>query len=181
MTPLASDGRIAIRRFLPTDLAAFYAAIDESRAHLAAWLPWMHDGYAIADTAEWLARRDAEWDSGTDFAVLVEDAASGEVLGAAGLHDVDRAHRFAQLGYWVRASCRGRGIAPAAARLVARWGFDEAGLGRVEIVVALGNAPSRRAAERSGARYEGCARNRLLIRGESHDAAVYAFVPGDFA
>jgi len=170
VTPLASDGRIAIRRFLPTDLAAFYAAIDESRAHLAAWLPWMHDGYAIADT-----------DSGTDFAVLVEDAASGEVLGAAGLHDVDRAHRFAQLGYWVRASRRGRGIAPAAARLAARWAFDEAGLGRVEIVVALGNAPSRRAAERSGARYEGCARNRLLIRGESHDAAVYAFVPGDFA
>jgi RimJ/RimL family protein N-acetyltransferase len=181
VTPLATDGRIAIRRFLPTDLGAFYAAIDESRATLATWLPWMHPAYTIADTADWLGKRDAEWDAGTDFPMLVADAATGEVLGSAGLNQVNREHRFANLGYWTRASRLGLGIAPAAARLVARWAFVEAGFGRIEIVVALGNVASRRAAERSGARFEGVARNRLMLRDDWHDAAVYAFVPGDVA
>jgi ribosomal-protein-serine acetyltransferase len=179
VTPLASDGRIAIRRYLPTDLGAFYAAIDESRAHLAPWLPWMHPAYTIADTADWLGTRDREWEAGADFSVLVADALTGEVLGGCGLNQINREHRFANLGYWVRASRLGRGIAPAAARLVARWAFDEAGFGRAEIVVMRDNVASCRAAVRSGARFEGYARNRLLHLGEWHEAAVYALVPGD--
>ncbi|CAG0979953.1 diamine N-acetyltransferase [Burkholderiales bacterium] len=181
MTPLASDGRIAIRRFLPGDLGAFYAAVDESRAALAPWMPWMHPDYTIADTADWLAARDGEWDAGIDFSVLVVDAANGAVLGASGLNQVNHVHRYANLGYWVRTSAAGCGVASAAARLVARWAFASAEFGRAEIVAMRANRASCRAAEKSGARFEGVARNRLLLRGEWHDAAVYAFVPGDFA
>ncbi|MEO8487671.1 MAG: GNAT family N-acetyltransferase [Betaproteobacteria bacterium] len=181
MTPLASDGRIAIRRFLPTDLAAFYGAIDESRAALATWMAWMHPGYGIADTRDWLEKRDAEWDAGRDFSVIVTDATTGEVLGASGLNQVNSEHRFANLGYWVKTSASGRGVASDAARLVAWWAFREAGFGRAEIVAMRENRASRRAAEKAGARFEGYARNRLRLHGEWHEAAMYAFVPGDFA
>ena len=175
---LASDGRIAIRRYAASDLAAFYAAIDESRAELSRWMPWMHDGYTIADTADWLARRDAEWNAGSDFSVLVVGA-DGGVLGASGFNQINRQHRFANLGYWVRSSATRRGVASAAARLTARWGFRALGLGRAEIVAMRENAASCRAAEKAGARFEGVARNRLLLHEGWHDAAVYAFVPED--
>ena len=181
MTPLASDGRIAIRRFAPTDLAPFYAAVDESRAELMPWMPWMHDGYTIADTRDWLAQRDAEWDAHKDFSTLVVDAASGEVLGAAGFNQINHDQRFANLGYWVRSSRTGRGVASSAARLCARWGFEALGFGRAEIVAIRANVASCRAAEKAGARFECYARTRLFLHAAWHEAAVYSLVPGDVA
>jgi RimJ/RimL family protein N-acetyltransferase len=181
VTPLASDGRIAIRRFTPADLGPFYAAIDESRAGLAPWMAWMHERYTIADTRDWIALRDAEWDARKDFSMLVVDAASGEVLGACGFNQVNHEQRIANLGYWVRTSRTGRGVASSAARLCARYGFDTLGFGRAEIVAMRDNAASRRAAEKAGARFECLARNRLFLRGEWQEAAMYSLVPGDLA
>jgi RimJ/RimL family protein N-acetyltransferase len=57
----------------------------------------------------------------------------------------------AALGYWLVPAARGRGLATAAARLLCRWGFEELGLERIELLVEPGNAPSRRVAERLGA------------------------------
>ena len=180
MTPLATDGRIALRRFLPSDLGAFYAAVDESRAELAPWMGWMHDGYTIADTREWLEKRDAEWDARRDFAMLVADADTGEVLGAVALNQINHEQRVANLGYWTRTSRSRRGVASGAARLCARLGF-ELGFGRVEIVAIRANVASRRAAEKAGAQFECYARNRLYLRGEWYEAAMYSLVPGDDA
>jgi ribosomal-protein-serine acetyltransferase len=181
VTPLATDGRIAIRRFVPTDLAAFYAAIDESRAELARWMAWMHDGYTIADTQDWLEKRDAEWGARHDYTVAVVDALTGEILGGSGLNQINHEQRFANLGYWVRTSRAGHGVASAAARLCARFAFAELGFGRAEIVVIRANLASCRAAEKSGARFEGFLRNRLYLHGDWHEAAMYSFVPGDLA
>jgi RimJ/RimL family protein N-acetyltransferase len=181
VTPLASDGRIAIRRFLPTDLGAFYAAIDESRADLAPWMAWMHDGYTIADTRDWLEKRDAEWDARRDFAMMVVDARAGDVLGTVALNQINHEQRITNLGYWTRTSSVGRGVASTAARLCARFGFDALGFGRAEIVAMRANVASCRAAEKAGARFECYARNRLYLRGDWHDAAMYALVPGDLA
>ena len=181
MTPLATDGRIAIRRFAPADLGPFYAAVDESRAELSLWMPWMHDAYTIADTRDWLAQRDAEWDARRDYSTIVVDAFSGAILGASGFNQINHEQRIANLGYWVRTSCTGRGVASSAARLCARWGFATLGFGRAEIVAMRANVASCRAAEKAGARFEGFARNRLFLRGDWHEAAMYALVPGDFA
>ena len=41
------------------------------------------------------------------------------------------------------------------------------------------NRASCRAAEKAGARFECYARNRLLLHGAWHEAAVYSLVPGD--
>ena len=179
MPPLAADGRVAVRRFAPSDLGPFYAAIDESRAELAPWMPWMHDGYTIADTADWLALRDAEWDAQKDYSLLVVDTHTGEPLGASGLNQINHEQRIANLGYWVRTSRARAGVASAAARLVARWAFASQGFGRVEIVAMRDNRASCRAAEKTGARFECYARNRLLLHGAWHEAAVYSLVPGD--
>ena len=63
--------------------------------------------------------------------------------------------------------------------LSARFGFDQLGLIRVEIVAETGNRASRRTAERAGARFEAIARHRLWIHGRPADAAVYALLPSD--
>ena len=55
------------------------------------------------------------------------------------------------LGYWVRTSRRGEGIAVRATKLAARYAFENVGLIRVEVVMAVDNSASRRVAEKSGA------------------------------
>jgi RimJ/RimL family protein N-acetyltransferase len=88
-------------------------------------------------------------------------------------------HQFGNLGYWVRTSAAGRGVASKASRLVARFGFEELGLHRIEILAAVSNVASQRVAEKIGAAREGVLRKRLLIRGEPQDAVMFSLVPED--
>ena len=80
------------------------------------------------------------------------------------------------LGYWVRTSAAGRGAATRATRLAARFGFEQLGLHRIEIVAAIDNIGSQRVAEKAGAVREGVLRKRLLIRGKSQDAVLYSLI-----
>lgn len=179
MTPLASDGRIALRRYRPDDVEPLYAAVDESRASIGKWMPWCHEHYAFDDALTWVAGRERAWVEGEEFTMMIVDASTDAVLGSSGLNQVNRVNAYANLGYWVRAGAQRRGVASAAVRLVARYGFSELRLGRVEIVTDVDNVPSRKTAERAGARFEAVCRNRLKQWDRWHDAALYALVPAD--
>ena len=92
---------------------------------------------------------------------------------------MNRTHNFANLGYWVRTSRTGQGIATAAARLVAEFGFAELRFTRLEIVAAVRNIASQRVAEKVGATREGIERNRHVVHGRIHDAVMYSLIPDD--
>jgi RimJ/RimL family protein N-acetyltransferase len=57
------------------------------------------------------------------------------------------------------------------------FGFATLGLIRIEIVVAVGNFGSQRAAEKAGAYREGLLRNRIVQRGEARDAYMFSLIP----
>jgi len=95
------------------------------------------------------------------------------------LNFINRVHQFGNLGYWVRTSATGRGVASRASRLVARFAFAELGLHRIEILAAVPNIASQRVAEKIGAVREGVLRKRLLIRGEPQDAVMFSLVRED--
>jgi RimJ/RimL family protein N-acetyltransferase len=84
------------------------------------------------------------------------------------------------VGYWVRTSRHGEGIAGRATKLAARYGFEHAGLIRAEIVMAVGNEKSRRVAEKIGAHYEGILLNRMVVGKSIFDAHMYSLLPSDF-
>jgi RimJ/RimL family protein N-acetyltransferase len=82
--------------------------------------------------------------------------------------------------YWVRSSRTGEGIAARAIRLLARHGFESLGFQRVELVIAVENEASIRAADKAGALREGILRNRMYVHDAVHDAYIYSLVPADF-
>lgn len=168
-----------VRPHAPPDVAPLYAAVRESMSTVGRWMAWCHPAYSLQDAEDWHARSAAAWATDGDREFGIFDAQSGEVLGSIGVNQINRVNRFANLGYWVRTSREGRGIATAAARLVARFAFAELALARLEIVILPGNDASRRVAEKIGARFECVARHRLQWRGEARDAAVYAVLPAD--
>lgn len=173
------DGEIAIRSLDSADAVPLYEAVRESLPALERWLPWAHDGYTRRETEDWIASCTADWASGASFPFLIVDARAGTILGGAGVNRIDREHRFANVGYWVRTGRTGRGIATRAVRLVADFTFHDLGLTRLEIVADVDNAASRRVAEKAGARFECIARNRVVTRGHVRDAAVYSLIPAD--
>jgi RimJ/RimL family protein N-acetyltransferase len=173
---LTGDG-LLLRPYRPEDARTLAAAARESAESVGAWLPWCHADYSDAEADEWIARCADGWRSGEHYAFAAFDATTAQFLGSVGLNQRNRPHNLMNLGYWIRRSQQGNGIAARSARLVAAFGFEQIGLTRIEIVAALGNRASRRVAEKAGATFEAAARNRLIDRGHPIDAAVYAMVP----
>jgi ribosomal-protein-serine acetyltransferase len=174
-----TDGVITLRPYQMEDAEDLYAAVRESMAELSPWMPWCHQGYSIEESREWIASHKEDGEKPNEHGFRIGDARTGRYLGGVGLNQINDLHRAANLGYWVRTSAAGRGVATRATRLAARFGFEQLGLIRIEIVAAVGNLASQRVAEKVGAVREGVLRNRLLINGAPHDAVLTSLVPED--
>jgi RimJ/RimL family protein N-acetyltransferase len=109
------------------------------------------------------------------------DRQSGELIGSASLNHWQPDYGMANLGYWVRQSRQGQGLAPRAVRLLAGHALNSKELQRLEIVVAADNRASCRVAEKVGARFEGVARHRLTLHEQPQDAAMYSLIAADLA
>jgi RimJ/RimL family protein N-acetyltransferase len=180
MTQQLQADSFLLRPLVADDAPAMAAAVRESMASLVRWMPWAHAAYDEADALAWIAacataRMDA---TAHEFGIFNRDG--NHYVGAAGLNQFNRANRFCNLGYWVRASARRQGAGLAAIRALACFAFDRLGQTRVEIVVADGNLPSLALARKAGAVHECLARNRLSLHGRPVAAHVLSLVPDAF-
>lgn len=173
------DGPLLLRPWQTDDGNRLVDAVAESVATMSHWLPWCRGGYGSVQADAWITHCREGWQRREHFAFAVIDRVTGTLLGSAGINQANTGHRSANLGYWVRHSRQREGIARRAGRMVTRFGFEQLGLIRIEIVVLPDNLASRRTAERIGARFEAVARHRLMADGQPRDAAVYALLPSD--
>lgn len=174
------DKNILLRPFQVDDSDQLYRAVRESLTELKPWMSWAHDAYSRAEADSFIKITRARWEEKTLFAFGIIDAMNGDVLGGCSLSHKHPVYHFCNVGYWVRSSRHGNGIAGRAARLAAQYGFEYAGIIRAEIVIALGNEKSRRAAEKMGAHYEGILHNRMVVGKAIFDAHMYSLLPSDF-
>jgi ribosomal-protein-serine acetyltransferase len=165
----------SIRAYEPEDAQALWEAVRESVAEVSPWLPWCHPQYSMAEAVEWIRSRAPLAAEGREYTFAIVGA-EGRFLGGCGLNQINRIHRFGNLGYWVRTSATRQGVATEAARQVAAFAFGNTDLVRLEIVCAVRNEPSQRVAERAGAVREGVLKHRLLLRGRAVDAVMYSLV-----
>ena len=172
-----TDGVVELRAPRRSDAAELYAAVRASLPELVPWMAWAHADYAEVESAEWARRAARAFADGLEFQFVARAVATGEVLGTIGLNAMDRLNRWANLGYWIRSDRAGLGFATRGSKLVTGFGFGELGLGRVEILAAVGNARSQAVAERLGALREGVLRRRLRVGDEVQDAAVFSLIP----
>lgn len=175
MQPLFADG-IILRPWVTRDVAAFVEAVRESHTTVARWMNWWRSDYSRDDAKTWIAQAGKNLQEETGYELGIFTADGKIFLGGAGLNLFNREHNFCNLGYWVRESRQGQGIATRAVRTLAEFGFRELKLARIEIVAAQDNLSSQRVAQKIGATFEGVARNRLVIAGRSHAAVVYSLI-----
>ena len=83
-----------------------------------------------------------------------------------------------EVGYWLFANARGRGLATRAVRAVVREAFAS-GISRIEANVRIGNEASERVLERAGFTREGV-RRHLLRHGDGRvDATLFSLLPDE--
>jgi ribosomal-protein-serine acetyltransferase len=167
----------SLRAYEPDDALPLWVAARESVAEVFPWLAWCHPQYSVAEAVEWIRARGELAVEGREYTFAIVGA-DGRYLGGCGLNQVNRSHRFGNLGYWVRSSATGRGVATEAVRQIAEFAFRKTDLVRLEIVCAVLNERSQRVAERAGAVREGVLRDRLLLHGQPVDAVMYSLVRG---
>ena len=166
---------LALRPPTPADAGALVEAVRESADELRPWMPWARADYGVDEALAWIDRTTDERERGAAYEFLVTGD-DGRILGACGLNRVNREDRLANLGYWIRTSAAGRGLAPEAVRSLTAWGFANTELRRLEIVVAVDNLRSQRVAEKVGAVREGVLKWRLWLYEVPHDAVLYSIV-----
>jgi RimJ/RimL family protein N-acetyltransferase len=166
-----SDGVAALRAWREEDAPAIVSCVDGD-AEIARWLDQVPQPYTVEHALGYIRAEGEE-------KYALTDAATGEVLGSIGL-TWNATRDVAEIGYWLRASARGRGVTTRALALVTRHAV-EAGAARVQLRADVENVPSRRVAEKVGFMLEGILRsahwNSRL--GRRQDWAMYSLLPDE--
>ena len=165
------DGIVRLRLHADSDLERVAAASLDPE--VLRWTRVPGDNSAEAMRA-WIA----EWHSGPreELHLIVVDAGSDELLGAAGIVRFERDERRCEIGFWLAPAARGRGVATRAVRILAGWAFASLPVERIAIAAERDNRASRAVAERAGFTFEGVLRSWLVIKGERRDAAMYSLL-----
>lgn len=174
-----TDNTIMLRRYQFSDVPMLVEAVRESGDELRPWISWYHKNFSEQDARSWIETLPEAWAKGTSYDYAITDSADGRYLGGCGINDISWTSRFANIGYWVRTTRTQQGIASRAALLLVRLAFEQLGLVRVEIVIAVGNEASQRVAQKVGAVREGVLRNRIVVGDKVYDAVMYSLIPED--
>ncbi|GGM38891.1 putative acetyltransferase [Longimycelium tulufanense] len=172
-----TTSRLRLRPFRPDDAPAIQARVD---AEIARWIP-VPDPYDLGAARDWCEKALQLRLEGDGQQWAITDREDGVLLGSIGLTRTRWASLTSEIGYWVAAATRGRGVAAEAARAVAEWGLREMGLVRVELIADVANVASQRVAAKAGFHREGVLRSALLRRGVPRDVECWSLVRNDLA
>jgi RimJ/RimL family protein N-acetyltransferase len=174
-----TDNVVTLRPFEFGEDNELHKAVEESLTELSPWMSWANEGYTREVAANFIAITRAQWSNGGMYAFAISDE-QNRIVGGCSLSHIHPVYHFCNLGYWVRTSRHGEGIAARATKLVAQFAFEKVKLIRAEIVIAVGNEYSKRVAEKAGAHYEGILLNRMVVGKDFYDAHMYSLLPSDF-
>lgn len=151
---------------------AAYAIIETNRENLIPYLSWAktHTPHTQKRFLRYVLQAYAEGASVT-AGIWLGESLTGQIALSI---DVD--HHHAEVGYWLDAAYRGRGIMSQALERLLQWGFGVRQLNRIWLRVAPDNPASIGVALRANMRYEGTLRADQRINGAYVSHRVYSIL-----
>ncbi|MGV8978658.1 MAG: GNAT family N-acetyltransferase [Cellulomonas sp.] len=172
-----TDGIVHLRSPDSRDIGAITVLCQDSAIQELTTVP---SPYGRADSESFVEQVvPTGWAAGTSLTWAVRDASSDRLDGVIGLA-LDTAGS-AEIGYWLGAHARGRGVMSRAVALVIDLALDpeRLALQRLSWTAYTLNVPSRRVAERAGFHVEGHIRGYAVQRGGRRDAWVGTLLATD--
>jgi RimJ/RimL family protein N-acetyltransferase len=146
--PPLSDGVVALRGLRSADIDALVIALQDPEIPRWTLVP---SPYTRDDARAFLRFVNRGRAAGSRLALAIVDAADERaLLGSVALNPIDWTQRAADVGYWVAAPARGRGVATRAVELIAGHAFGTLGLERLELRAQEANRASQAVAARAG-------------------------------
>lgn len=179
MLTLALTDGVELRGLEPWQGDVFAAHIEDNRAHLAPWLPWVESIVDVPSATAWL-RNYADklaGDAGRIFGIWRGTDLIGSVL----FRTFDAESGACEVGCWLGAGAEGKGLMTAAARVLVDWAFRVRGMTRVCWQTTPDNARSIAVAKRLGMTEEGVLRKAFVRDGVHHDALVLSILADEWA
>jgi len=174
--PLRPD--LDLRLLEERHAAAVYALVNQDRAFLRQWLPWVDATRGEDDTLSFI--RSALQRFAANEGITAGIWNRGQFCGVVGTHKVDWLNRRVEMGYWLGREFEGKGIVTDACRAVVKHAFTELDLHRVDIHCAEGNQKSAAVPRRLGFVQEGKLKQALLLDGVYHDMLIFGMVKPDW-
>jgi len=150
MRELISNEHFSLRKYRPGDEHALFEGVNESIKELTRW-GFYHTNFTLEDARDDVAGRIDSWNQGNSYTFFIETSPASLFAGNCSLNELEPENNRAALGWWVRTSQVGKGIATAAGSLVARAAFEDLNLASILIYTNAENKASRRVAEKIGA------------------------------
>lgn len=145
--------------------------VNNNRAHLAQYLPWVHAMQTVADFERYIQQCEKLMASRAEISFVIFQ--HHQLIGRIGLHHINQQNKHAAIGYWLSAAAGGKGIMINCCRAVITYGFTVLDLKRIEIRAATENLRSKAIPEKLGFTTDGVLRQAELVGDRLYDLAVY--------
>lgn len=170
------DEEVSLRLFRDDDAEEFYNLIIDSKPYLKEWLGWLDYIESVEDVANNIKDRlKGFMENGgypNSFAIIY----GVEIVGTIGFNSLNKANRTGVIGYWLGEKFQGKGIMSKAFKTVLDYGFNDLGLNRIEVSMAVENKKSRALPERFRFTKEGVIRQAEWLYDHYVDHAIYGLL-----
>ncbi|HEV2772437.1 MAG TPA: GNAT family N-acetyltransferase [Thermoleophilaceae bacterium] len=171
-----SDGRVRLRRWRESDVPALVEACRDPEIPRWTVVP---SPYTEVDARAFVAAQNERLSRGEAAPFAVVDAERDDFLGSIEVTLLERRSGRGEIGYWVAATARRRGVALRAVGILSEWALGELALERLELLVEPENRPSQGVAEAAGYTREGILRSYRPMKGRRPDFVVFSLLPSD--
>jgi ribosomal-protein-serine acetyltransferase len=176
--PLKGEG-LLLSPLEPADGPELWDVVNESRAHLQRWLPWVPFNASLDASQRYAEASASDWDAGRAVRFGIRDAKDGHLLGVVGLDCCIHLHRSCDLGYWLRSDAVGRGLMTRAAATCVQFAFARMSIHRIRCAAATDNYKSLAVIGRLHFHFEGIARCAEFVDSRWIDHALFSRLATD--
>jgi len=179
MKKVILHGDKIILRFLETRDAEELADKINSRdiVRFTARIPYP---YRLKDARDFIKKQKLQVQKKEDFVFLITDKNSGAIMGAVGLHHIEKKSKKSELGYWLIKEKWGQGIVSEAVKLVLGFGFQTLQLHRIYAYCFEANIGSKKVLLKNGFTIEGKVRESEYRFGKWHNLLQFSILKKEY-
>jgi ribosomal-protein-serine acetyltransferase len=166
--------QITITLINETHAQPIFDMVDNNRAHLRTWLPFVDRMQTVAFAQNFVSGTMQRNEEGMEHAFVIMD--DQRVVGRIGVYKIDIQNKIGEIGYWIIQGAQGKGIVTKACKTILDFCFDELKLNRVEIRCGTENIRSKAIPERFNFKHEGILRQGELLYDKFIDLHVYGLL-----
>jgi ribosomal-protein-serine acetyltransferase len=175
---LSIDAQTELRLLEEEDASEIFALVEQNRAHLRTWLPWLDLTLSVQDELNFIRHTKQQHAQSQSLACAIIH--NGRIAGSIGYNIIDWQDRKTEIGYWLGTAFEGRGLMTQACEEMIQFAFGVLELNKVEIHCASGNMRSRAIPERLHFTQEGIIRQAQWLYDHYVDLVTYGLLASEW-